>query len=384
MPSRTVLPLTAIACLHAIAPCQSSTLEPAEIQQLVAASLRQWLHDFERGRLGPRGNVHGKARLHPPYLRDAIRAGFVSDRDLDRLTHLDVLQKMLFYAEKHPNDELADVVLGFAATGIEDSFLDRMSFELREIAHWTLMRIDDQGVWFLILRAAAGERVPVLDELRQTTRKRERAEQALAVGPARRVAALRLIGMRGLPVFRSTLEAALVDPDPRVRLAAAESIQPPWKVATIRRVARALGDERHPVVSQAMVRLLITMMKRPPDDLSQRDREAIVAGAFTLFGKAGWRTDMDLVDMVEAFPSKSAIPYLIEALDLERPHDELVEAVNKQASPLLRQRAGGLLRAMTGALVPIEDAQAWRAFWAQEGDRLQVPDRLPVADPDGT
>lgn len=390
MPSRFALSLAAIVCLQAFAACQDPKLDQAEIQRLVVSSTRDWVASYEAGRLSPRGGLRNEARLQPEYMRDAKRAGFVSKRDLDRLTHLDVLQKMLFYGEKHPNQEIAEVLLSLAATGIEGSFLDRLSFELREIGHWTLMRIEDQGVWFLILRAAAGERVPVLDEVRQDAQRRKNrksgkhADEAVSVGPARRVAALRLLGQRGLPVFRSTVEAALVDPDPRVRLAAAESIRPPWKTKTIQRVANALRDERHPVVSQAMVRLLFKMVKRPPSDMSGEARDEIVAGAFTLFGKAGWRTDMDLVDMVEAYPSKSAIPYLIEALDLDRQPDALVAAVNKRASPLLRQRAGVLLRGMTGALVPIEDAQAWRAFWAKEKDNIVVPDRLASTDPDGT
>ncbi|MGC6488296.1 MAG: VWA domain-containing protein, partial [Planctomycetota bacterium] len=194
----------------------------------------------------------------------------------------------------------------------------------------------------------------------------------------------RLLGQRGLPVARSTLEAALVDGDPRVRLAAAEAMRPPWKERTVQRVAAALRDERHPVVSQALVQLLTTMVKRPPARMSRAARAELVAGAFELFGKAGWRTDMDLVDLVEQFPSKAAVPFLIEALDLERPADELVAAVNERASPLLRQRAGSLLRAMTGALVPVEDAQAWRAFWAAEADNIEVPEQLRAAAPEAT
>ncbi|MEC8251708.1 MAG: VWA domain-containing protein, partial [Planctomycetota bacterium] len=304
--------------------------------------------------------------------------------DLDRLTHLDVLQKMVFYGERYPCLEVGDALLDLAAVGVEGTFLDRQSFELREVAHWALMRVEDQRVWFMILRAAAGERVPLLDEVRRRGERRERAEEALSVGPARRVAALRLLGQRGLPVGRSTLEAALVDPDPRVRLGAAESLRPPWRLTTMKRGAAATRDERHPVVSQALVRLLSLMVKRPPKELSQRDRDEIIAGALALFGKAGWRTDMDLVDLVEAYPSKQAIPYLIEALDLDRPVDQLVAAVNQRASPLLRHRAGALLRAMTGALVPIEDAQAWRDFWAAEQDNIQVPARLREAPAEGT
>ncbi len=385
--ARTDLHLFIAACVVASAAAQSQTMSEQQLQQLVASSSRQWLTEYEAGRLSPRGLLREEARLQPDYVRSAARGGFIAERDPGRLTHLDVLQKMLFYGEKHPNEAIGEVLLDLAATGVDGAFLDREAFELREIGHWALMRMEDRGVWFVVLRAAAGERVPVLDEPRQQAaqrRARHGADEAVSEGPARRVAALRLLGQRGLPVFRSTLEAALVDQDPRVRLAAAEAITPPWSPGTIQRVAQATRDERHPVVSQALVRLLSLMVKRPPKELGDTMRDELVASAFTLFGKAGWRTDMDLVDLVEARPSKEAIPYLIDALDLERSPDALVAAVNKRASPLLRQRAGGLLRRITGALVPLEDAAAWRAFWAKEKDNITVPDRLPAPDPFGT
>ena len=400
MPRRSVLSLPVQLCSK-LAICGPSLLGPMLLgqmllgpllraqddpvsgaaQQQVAAAIQQWMDDFTGNRLGPRGALRTGAQLQPRYMAHARQAGLLSSADMDRLTHLDALQKLLYFAEKHPSPALGEAVLSVASAGLEGSFLDRDSLELREIGHWTLMRTADQGVWFQLLRAAAGERVPVFDEFRR----RDSKDEDVSVGPARRVAALRLLGQRALPVFRSTLEAALIDKDPRVRLAAAESIRPPWKVATIQRVAQALQHERHPVVSQAMVRLLFLMLQRPPEEMTDAAKEAVVAGAFAQIGLAGWRTDMDLLDLVEAFPHKSAIPKLIEALDLTiRAPDALVSAVNKQASPLLRQRAGALLRAMTGALVPIEDPQAWRMFWAKEQNNIVVPAQLRKPDPDGT
>jgi len=95
------------------------------------------------------------------------------------------------------------------------------------------------------------------------------------------------------------------------------------------------------------------------------------------FGRCGWRTDMDLLDLVERFPQKAAVPALIAALDLElHTPDALVTAINKRASPMLRDRAGSLLRAMTGALIAVDDAPAWREFWAREQGRIVVPERL--------
>ena len=374
---KTPAPFFAVLCSVLVLPShgvgQRATVDTSEVDHCCATAIRQWIEDFESGRLGPRGGLRGGARLQPRYHLAARRGGFLDGVDLDRLTHLDVLQKLMYHAEKHASPLLADAVLEVASTGLERSFLDRDAFELRELGHWTLMRMDDQGIWFLILRAAAGERLPVLDQLRPS----EESDEAVSEGPARRVAALRLIGQRGLPVFRSTLEAALVDADPRVRLAAAESMRPPWKIRTLDRVVDALRGERHPVVSQALVRLLFAMLKRPPSDLSSERRHELVQAAFAQFGKAGWRTDMDLLDLIERWPEKSAIPKLIEALDLTiRSPDALVSAVNERASPLMRERAGALLRAMTGSLVPIDDADAWREFWAKEKDNIVVPEQL--------
>lgn len=352
--------------------------EDVEAKQRHAASaIRRWVDDYESARIGPRAPLRAGVRLQPRYMSDARQGGFLADREIDRITHLDMLQKLLFFAEENPSGELCDAMLDVAAAGLDGSLLDRDAREMRELAHWALMRVEDQGVWFRILRAAAGDRVPVLAGARPTAR----PDEAVSEGPARRVAALRLLGQRGLPVFRSTLEGALTDKDPRVRLAAAESIQQPWKAATMRRLAGALENERHPVVSQAMVRLLFTMLRRPPEDLEPAERQKVLDAALTQFGRCGWRTDMDLLDLVEEWPSKAAIPHLIEALDLSiREPDALVSAVNRRASPLLRERAGSLLKALTGALVPIDDVDAWRAFWAKEQHNIVVPNQLRKPD----
>lgn len=382
MPRQSVLIILALLCTQVAAWGQQARQEQAAAAQPHAAqAIQAWAEDFARGRLGARGLLRRGSGLQPRYMAHARRTNLLRKDDYERLTHLDVLQKLMFFAESNPSPELGEAVLSIASVGFEGSFLDRTAFELRELGHWTLARMKDQGIWFQLLRAAAGERVLVFDELRT----KKKAEEAVSIGPGRRVAALRLLGQRGLPVFRSTLEAALVDADPRVRLAAAESIRRPWQEPTIRRVGMALQRERHPVVSQGLVRLLFQMLKYPPKTMTPGTRESIVRGAFTQLGKAGWRTDMDLLDLVQAFPHRAAIPYLIEALDLTiKNPDALISAVNKRASPLLRQRAGGLLRAMTGALVPIEDAQAWREFWAKEQDNIVVPRRLAKTDANGT
>jgi len=380
MSRRAVHLFLILMLLQAAAVGQRSQAD-AGVGESVAKAIKQWVEDYSRRRLGVEGVVRSEFRLQPRYVKYVRQARLLQKQDYERLTNLDVLQKLLFFAETNPSPALADAMLDVASVGIEGSFLDRTAFEVRELGHWALARVEDQGVWFQLLRAAAGERLPILLDIQ----KPGEVDEAVSEGPGRRVAALRLLGHRGLPVFRSTIEAAFVDADPRVRLAAAESVRGPWKQATIERVGRALERERHPVVSQALVRLLFKMLQKAPKTMTPAARDAVARGAISQLGKAGWRTDMDLLGLVETYPHKSAIPYLINALDLSvKSPDALVSAVNKQASPLLRERAGLLLRAMTGALVPLDDANAWREFWAKEQDHIVVPRKLATANPDGT
>ncbi|MBL8730193.1 MAG: VWA domain-containing protein [Planctomycetes bacterium] len=366
--------------LAAGAPAQRGA-DAAETARLVARAIDAWVGDYERGRLGPQGILRSGSGLQPGYVAFARAAELVEAHDGDRLTHLDLLQKLLLYAERHPSTELADAVLGLSATGLEAAFLDHESLLLRDLGHASLLRMDHQGAWFLVLRAAAGERVPLFGELQPE----DRGAEGLAVGPARRVAALRLLGQKALPVFRSTIEAALVDPDPRVRLGAVEAMELQRRPESLPKVTAALETERHPVVSQGLVRLLLGLLRTAEPPLAPEVRTAAVRTALQQLGRIGWRTDMDLLDLVEAYPQKQQIPLVITALELaQKPPDRLVQAVNAQASPLLRQRAGALLRAMTGALLPADDPAAWREFWQREQDRIVVPDPLVRDRPDAT
>lgn len=353
---------------------------------LVAQAIREWAAEFERGTLGPNGTLRRGAGLQPAYVATCARAGMLGPNDEERLTHLDMLQKLLYFAEATPTTDLGDAVLGIAAARLETSFLDLAALQLRELGHMSLMRTDHQGVWFLLLRAAAGERVPLFADARgDATAEDGAATNGLAVGPGRRVAALRLLGMKGLPVFRSTLEAAVVDPDARVRLAAVEALDFQRRPAALKTVVAAIQMERHPVVSQALVRLLMTLLRTNGEQIDPVQRGKALEVALRQFGLSGWRTDMDLLGLVEAFPHKEAVPTLLQALELgDTPADPLLGVINKRATPMLRERAGQLLRGMTGALIPATDAKGWREFWQREQERIVVPPTLPKDRPQAT
>lgn len=362
---RNVLSLGCVVLLLDVAPSQELA-EP----KLVATAIDQWVTAYAGGHLGPRGPLLGGVGQQPAYVRTASRAGFVRDSDYDRLNHLDVLQKMLFYAEKHPAAELAEACLGLAGAGLDGAFLDPTSVMLRELGIWTLMRMDHRGAWFTVLRTAGGIGSG-------------EAEQVPDV--ARRIAALRLLGLKAEPVFRSTLEAALRDLEPRVRIAAAEALGLQRAAETLPLVLEILPQERHGVVAQAYVQLLLSLLRAHPEVVDPGMRERVARIVLGRFDQTGWRTDMELLDVVEQFPCKAAVPLLIEALKkANAPPDKLVAAVNAKASPRRKQRVAELLRRMTGALIAPEDIAAWQTFWASEGTALVVPDTLRKPVSEGT
>lgn len=378
---RSILPFVAVVL--AVLPVRSQE-PPKPEANAVARAIDEWVHDYERERIGTKGLLRSGTQSQPSYVVWAQRAAAIGPKDEGRLTHLEVLHKLLYLAETTPSADVARALLGLAAIGLETSFLDPESMELRSLGHATAMRVKDEASWLSWLRAAAGDRDALFGDRPPVELTTGDGSEA-PVGAARRVAALRLLGERALPAFRSTIDAALNDPDPPVRLAAAEVIEAQKRSDILPRVGAALAKERHPVVSQALVRLLGTALRSAGETIDTATRDAAVAAALRQFGRVGWRTDMDLLDLVEAFPHRDAVPVLIDALDLSlKAPDALVTAVNKRASPLLRQRAAALLRSMTGAILAADDPAAWRTFWEKEQEHIVVPAALPKPRPDGT
>ena len=353
---------TMLAC--AASPSQQD--EAKDRRARVAQAIQAWVDDYARGAVHPGGPLREEGGLQPRYARIARNAELLSQRDGGSLLHVDALQKFLFYAERDADEAIAEAALSVASAGFDKGLVDRDAAAVRELGATSLLRMDNNAVWLVLMRAASGGVVPLLP-LNPTSE----------IAVARRVAALRLLGQKGAPVFRSTIESALGDGDARVRLAAAEAIDLWRRKESLPVLLRALGVESHPVVAQALVRAVQRTLQAHLDAIDAEERSRAVEVAMRRFSRAGWRTDMELLDFVEAFPDRAAVVPLIELLERGGSGDALAETVNAQASPRLRARAYECLRGLTGAILPMEDTKGWRAFWEREQKNIVPPATLP-------
>ena len=361
MPHRALRTLHRTTVLLAAAfPLAAQAVQANPAVQPLALAIESWAEGFESGSLGPQGTL-SQAGAQPGYVAPARAARLVEERDFNRLTHLDVLQRMLVQAERSPSMTVADAVLSLAGVGFERSLADRNAIEVRQLGHDSLLRMDDAGVDRLLAEVAASGASPF-----------DVADTPSALDLGRRVAAVRVLAQRARAADRPAVVQALGAGDPRVRLAAAEALELAQDPTLLPMLTRALGVERHPVVSQALVRAMLALLRRK-DELPAGQLDRALQTALARLGTMGWRTDMDLVDLAASLPRRDSVPVLIEVLDGRRGKvDKLTRVVNERASPLLKDRAVRALQEMTGALHGA-DAAAWRAFWEQERDRIAVP-----------
>ena len=371
MPHRALRTLHRTTVLLAAAfPLAAQAVQANPAVQPLALAIESWAEGFESGSLGPQGTL-SQAGAQPGYVAPARAARLVEERDFNRLTHLDVLQRMLVQAERSPSMTVADAVLSLAGVGFERSLADRNAIEVRQLGHDSLLRMDDAGVDRLLAEVAASGASPF-----------DVADTPSALDLGRRVAAVRVLAQRARAADRPAVVQALGAGDPRVRLAAAEALELAQDPTLLPMLTRALGVERHPVVSQALVRAMLALLRRK-DELPAGQLDRALQTALARLGTMGWRTDMDLVDLAASLPRRDSVPVLIEVLDGRRGKvDKLTKAVNERASPLLMDRAARALQEMTGALHGT-DAAAWRAFWTAEGDRVVVPPPQRVSGLDG-
>ena len=241
-----------------------------ETARCAAHAIQAWVQAFVRGKIDPKQAVFVSTTSKLRYLQLAFeQRALIPPRKRYKTTHFTLLQRMISRAELVPMREVAEALLAVSSAGYSRDLYSRRTIMVRDLGHFALTRTDDPTLWLHVLRVASGAaEMPRLasavlfvgdaqDENADQTK--ELADTAQAM---RRVAAIRLLGIKRNPVFMITLEKCLSDPDPRVRLAAAEAFGTLRELKMLYPLARRAAKEEHQMVVMALLSAVERTLKR--------------------------------------------------------------------------------------------------------------------------
>lgn len=264
------------------------------------------------------------------------------------------------------DEEAAAALLEVAAIGIDQGkYTPEMApATVRGAAERWIAKLSSTGAKAALGKAARGEL------------KVSRAQKV-----AIRAAAARSIALVGDRLLLSELEPLLQDEAAIVRVNAAEAFGKLADESKAGPLIELLRRDASDAVLQTAAEALRAIYKpfalagtgsdaeagtaKLPESLRQAVRAAIEA-----LGRTSWRADMALVRFLDDFRSLEAVPALIAVLERFRDHPDQLE--EGKLSGLLRYQVHELLVSTTGAVLPADQPERWRALWDAEKDKLEV------------
>ena len=335
-------------------------------------ALDAWLKLYRAGKLDFRSREDiGKDSL-------AMKFGLAPKNGLGTPTWAGDLEVILEAVAKLDTPEAAHALLEVAAIGFDQGKapLSMAPLEVRAAGERWLVKLQASPARAELAKAACGEL---------------KVEKSRA--SATRLAGVRALGQLQDTTFRPVLERLLADADELVRAQAVESLgrfgddtAAKALVALLERPTET-GDPVLAALAETL-RTLYGKLAAPaagasakagspdpkPEDaatppLPDSVRAAVRASAAAL-GRASWRADMALVRLLDEFRSPESIPALIGVLERFAAHPDEVKA-GKQ-SGLLQSQAHEALVSMTGAVIPADQPEKWRAFWDSEKSKVAV------------
>lgn len=356
-------------------------------------ALAAWLKHYRTGKMHLRPKTGWQVDKIDAKDSYAVKFGLAPKEGLGNSTWAGDLEVILEHVAKLDTPGAAIDLLEIASTGIDSNEYSRemAPHEVRAAGEKWLDRILAQSARDEIAKAARGE---------------VKTEKS-------RLVALQVAGIRWLGRVRDTnaapvLTVQLVANEPLLRVAAAEALgdlaDENTASALIGSLEREPSDLVLPAVAQATRRVFAKYLSRAPSTLADANaaptdgaaageakpaappppppaapeslRLAVRAAAKAL-GRCTWRSDLALVDLLDDFRGKEAIPALIVVLERFRDHPQDVQS--GKLSGLLLHRVHELLVSMTGAVIPASQPDKWRALWEQDKDKIDVAQKRPVA-----
>jgi hypothetical protein len=276
--------------------------------------------------------------------------------DRAKLTARRELEVLLALTVAADDADAAHRLLQFAAVGLDQGrYTAAMTpHTVRSMGQAALSRLKSPAARELVSKAARGEAGRLA-----ASRDQERAVLA---------AALRMAGAFGDQGTRVAMEANLFAPEPVVRIGAADGLSSLKQRTSIDILARALEQEKSDLVLLAIIDALDATMAAHPE-ATDAARLAVQA-AIQALGRAGWRSDLALVQLLERFRTAESVPALIAVLQRFSDNPEEVRA--GRLSRVLLHRAHEVLVSLTGAYFAPDEAEKWAEFYDREKEHFKV------------
>lgn len=349
----------------------------------IANAILHWVADYAAGRFVLATNIRayaaGVASTHE-FCRLGVRAGVFETGEKSVLrSSFAMLHRLVTEAEEHPSAEVGDALLALSSTGLEKDMFEPRLRQIRDLGRFAILRIGAPSVWnrvheFAVTEPAvnaAGEEVES-EDADAAEADEDRPLVPLAERAMWRVAAVRLLGMKGKGVFRSSIEKCLGHRDGRIRLAAAESLGALHRKSSLPSITRILSAEQHPMVVVALVQAMQRILNKHAHQIPGDRSDLGLRTALNRLGQVDWRSDMAIVQLIHNHPIKAAVPSLIALMRLSRGQaDPILKIINGNASRFLGMEAHRALRKLTGALIP-DDPERWQEFWDKESDKVVI------------
>ncbi len=375
-------------------------------------ALAAWLKHYRTGKMHLRPKTGWQVEKIDAKDSYAVKFGMAPKDGLGNPTWAGDLEVILEQVAKLDSPAAALDLLEIASTGIDANEYTRemAPHEVRAAGEKWLDRIIAQNSRDEIAKAARGD---------------VKAEKGRMV--ALQVAGMRWLGRVREPAARTILPQQLVATDALLRVAAAESLgelaDESTAPALIGSLEREASDLVLPAVAQATRKVFAKYLAKapgkpaeanpaangdtaggakggaegtaeaansaetkppaapPPVEAPESLRLAVRAAAKAL-GRCTWRSDLALVDLLDDFRGKEAVPALISVLERFRDHPQDVQS--GKLSGLLLHRTHELLVGMTGAIIPANQPDKWRTLWEQEKDKIDVAQKRPTTSAGNT
>ncbi|MCB9888419.1 MAG: VWA domain-containing protein [Planctomycetes bacterium] len=341
------LTLHAVLTLPAHHPAEPPALAPPPGDRRAIQVIGSWLQQYHKGRYDlTRKRVDTNASLIQRH--KLIPSDFVGT--LDYRAEIDLLCRQ---ARELESDEAARAILGVAAVGLDPRIRYSATMQpdtVRSVGEKHLAAFQSGTVRAFLIAVARG-----------TTKSK----------PALQAAALRYLGSKKLREERPGIAAQIGAEKRIVRLATATALGRLLDSGAIPALAERLLVEGDPAVVVEMLWAIRSIHSASgKSGVSPRSLDAAVVGAVQALGRTdSWRADLAVLDFLETFRSRHAIPRLIWMLERFDKEPQLL----RTGRLTTRVRVHEVLTNLTGARIPMDQPARWRKFWTDAAEKFVLP-----------